>query len=367
MSTRLRIIVSNLTVIVVLSALSITVGFLLFWFAASLYMGDRFGENIASIAARYFSFGGIATLIISGIGALCVISVTARRVSAPLKKLYRAAMEIRDGNLGYELPVSGHDEFAELAAGFEQMRVRLKDSMRTQEKIEIERRTMMASITHDLKTPITSIMGYAEGILDGVAYTPEKIREYALVICKKAQSLQLLAEDLSLLSRLDNAQLPLDKQDEDFAELVSEVAAEFTHDNQDLCLTSQLASGFHVMIDREKMARVLRNLFQNSIKYKNPDIFGLKISLAIVKYNGDALFTMSDNGIGIASGDLPHVFDWFYQADTSRGQQPGSGLGLTIARQLVQLHDGKIWIINNPGGGISVNITLPLIREPGNS
>ena len=360
MSIRSRIIVSNLTAILVLSALSITVGFLLFWFIANPYLGERLSENAGPIAARYFPLGGIATLVITVIGAIWAISVTTRRVTGPLRRLKHAVMEIRDGNLGHELAVSGHDEFTELAAGFEQMRVRLKDSMRLQEKAETERRAMMASITHDLKTPITSIMGYAEGILDGVADTPEKTREYINVIRKKAKTLQILSEDLSLLSRLENAQLPLDKQDEDIGALVSEVAAEFSHNEPGMLLESELATGLRVMIDREKMARVLVNLFQNSIKYKKPEQPGPEISVRLIKQGDEALLTLSDNGIGIDNNDLPHIFDQFYRADISRGKQSGSGLGLAIARQLVTLHGGKIWIINNPKGGISANIALQL-------
>jgi len=365
MSIRLRVLVNNLTAILVLNALSISVGFLLFWLVANPYLGERLGQNAGHIAARYFPLAGIAILVISGIGALWVISVTTRRVTNPLRRLKRAVIEIRDGNLGYELPVSGNDEFSGLAAGFEQMRVRLKDSMRLKEKAEMELRAMMASITHDLKTPITSIIGYAEGILDGVADTPEKTCEYVNVIRKKARSLELLADDLSLLSRLENAQLPLDKQEEDFGALVSEVASEFSHSEPGMSIESRLAPNLHMRIDREKMARVLANLFQNSIKYKKPEQSGPQISLVLIKQGGEALLTMSDNGIGISQSDLPHVFDHFYRADTSRGKQSGSGLGLAIARQLVVLHGGKIWIMNNQCGGVSVNIALPLIVRDG--
>ena len=363
MSVRLRIFTNSLTAILVLNAISMAVGFLLFWLVASPYIGERLGENAGAIAARYFPLGGVVVLILSGVGALWVISVTVRHVTGPLKRLGQAASEIRDGNLGYELAVTGQDEFSELAAGFEQMRIRLKDSMRLQEKSETERRAMMASITHDLKTPITSILGYSEGILDGVADTPEKINEYVTVIRKKAHSLQLLAEDLSLLSRLENAQLPLDRQGEDIGVLVSELALEFSHNEPGLQLKTCLAPGLRALIDREKMARVLLNILQNSVKYKKPDQFGPEVSLTLVSQGATALLTVSDNGMGVMQSDLPHLFDQFYRADTSRGKQSGSGLGLSIARQLVHLHGGKIWIANNPGGGISVNISLPLLDE----
>ena len=343
-----------------LCAISLTVGFLLFWLIAIPFAGQRLSENAGQIAARYFLFGGAAVLILTAIGAVWVISVNVRHVTGPLHRLKMAAFEIRDGNLDYQLSSSGHDEFSELSASFEQMRIRLKDSVQMQKKAENERRAMMASVTHDLKTPITSIMGYAEGILDGVANTPEKTREYAAVISKKARSLQLLADDLSLLSRLENAQLPLDKRSEDFAEFTEELAVEFAHNEPELKLEISLIPGLQVLIDKEKMARVLTNILQNSVKYKKPEHLGSEIRISLVRQNGQALLTVSDNGIGISQRDLPYLFDQFYRADKARNPQSGSGLGLSIARQLVQLHNGKIWIINNPGGGISVNISLPL-------
>jgi len=337
-------------------------GYLLFWFAANPYAGERLVSNAGLIAAQYFTLGGFVVLILTGIGALWAIGVTARHITGPLRRLKLAASEIRDGNLGYELSVSGtgRDEFAELAAGFEQMRIRLKDSVRMQEKAEMERRAMMASVTHDLQTPITSIIGYSEGILDNVASTPEKIREYAAVISKKARSLQALAEDLSLLSQLENAQIPLDKQEEDLSAFVSELALEFSGNIQGMQLDTRLVPGLRVLIDREKMARVILNLLQNCVKYKKPDQPGPEVSLALVKRNGLAILTVSDNGMGVAQSDLPHLFDQFYRADASRGRQGGSGLGLSIARELVHLHGGNIWILNNQGGGISVNISLPM-------
>jgi signal transduction histidine kinase len=363
MSVRLRVLTNSITAILVLNAASMAAGFLLFWLVANPYLGQRLNENSGIIAARYFPLGGVVVLILTGIGAFWVAGVTVRYVTGPLRRLKRAAKEIGDGNLGYELAAAaGHDEFTELAAGFEQMRIRLKDSMRSREKADTERRAMRASITHDLKTPITSIMGYSEGLVDGVADTPEKMREYVTVIRNKAWSLQLLADDLSLLSRIETAQLPLDKREEDFGALVRDMALEFSRNEPDMKLETNIAPGLLVMIDKEKIARVLLNLFQNSVKYKKPEQPAPEMALTLVRNNGDAVLTVSDNGIGVAQRDLPHLFDQFYRADVSRGRQSGSGLGLSIARQLVQLHSGKIWIINNPGGGISVNIALPVAK-----
>jgi len=338
-----------------------TAGFLLFWFIAEPYAGAHLLESMGHITAQYFPLGGLTVLVLTAIGALWILGVTNSRVINPLRRIKRAASEIRDGNLSYELAVSGHDEFTELAAAFEQMRVRLRDSMRRSEKADMERRAMIASVTHDLKTPITSIMGYADGILDGIADTPEKTREYATVIRKKAKSLQILSEDLSLLSRLENAQLPLDRQNEDLGVLVCEVATEFSYNEPEMQLNMTVAPDVHVLIDREKIARVIANLLQNSLKYRKPGQLKAEISLSLIRQDGEALLTLSDNGMGIAQSELGYVFDQFYRADASRGRQSGSGLGLSIARHIVQLHDGKIWIVNNSGDGISVNILLPIM------
>ena len=364
MSVRLRIFSNFLAAMLTFNALSAAAGFLMFWLAASPYVGERLNENVGYIAARYFSMGSVVVLVLSGVGALWIIGVAVRHVTGPLKRLKKAASEIRDGNLGYELAIAGQDEFAELAASFEQMRIRLKDTMRMQERAEAERRAMMASITHDLKTPITSIMGYAEGIIDGVAGTPEKTREYAEVISKKARSLQLLSDDLSLLSRLENAQLPLDRQEEDVGALVSELASDYFHGNAGAKLALSLAPGVRAMLDREKIVRILTNLFQNSEKYKKPEQSGPELSITLAAQNSSALLTVSDNGISVAQSDLPRLFEQFYRADSSRGQKGGSGLGLSIARQLVNLHGGKIWIYGNPGGGLCVSISLPISQAP---
>jgi signal transduction histidine kinase len=360
MSLRLRMISGSLVAMLVTTALSMASGFLLFMFAAGPYVGERIGENLEAIASRYFLLGAVVVLALTGFGALRLIVVTIKHVTGPLRRLKRAAEEIGDGNLNYELAVNGNDEFAELAACFEQMRIRLKDTLRMRDIAETERRAMMAYITHDLQTPITSIIGYSEGILDGVASTPEKLREYVGVIVKKARSLQSLAGDLALLSRIENAELPLDRREEDIGAFAAEIATEFSLSEPTLRLETHLEPGLTVLMDREKMARVIVNLLQNSMKYKKPEQESAEVSVTLKRQNGDALLTVSDNGIGAALGEIGRLFDKFYRADASRGLQSGSGLGLAIARGLVHQHGGKIWIVSNKSGGLSVNITMPL-------
>ena len=359
MSMRLRIIGAGLSSIIVLVSVGVASGFVVFWLVSTPFAGARFTENISHIAARYFLYGGLMVLALVGIGAIWLVRINSRYIASPLRRLKKAATEIRDGNLDYEVAATGNDEFTELAACFEEMRIRIKNSVRLQEKAEMERRSMIASITHDLKTPITSILGYAEGIMDGVAGTPEKTREYAAVISKKARSLQNMAEDLALLSHLENAQLPLNKSEEDIGRFLMEIASDYFHVEHGATFTTRLQPNIKALIDKEKMARVLINIFQNSVKFKKPELPTLAVTISLVRQNGDALITISDNGMGINQEDAPYVFDRFYRADASRNPQKGSGLGLSIARGLVSLHGGKIWVINNHGDGVSVNISLP--------
>ncbi len=360
MSARLKLFGNNTMAVLVLLALCAGGSFLIFWLVAAPYAGDRMGENLGAIMARFFSVAGVLVLCLAGTGSLWMAGSAIRGFVRPLQRLKLAAAEIRDGNLDYELIVTGNDEFAEVGRSFEEMRIRLRDSNRQKKVAEDERGAMMASICHDLKTPITSIMGYAEGILDGVADTPEKLREYALVISKKAHSLQKLTDDLSLLSRLENAALSLELRPLDIGGLAGEIASEFAEETPDIKLSFDIEKGLVSDIDREKFGRVLVNFLQNSVKYKRPEQAAVSVALRVVRAGEQAFLTLSDNGIGIADGDMERVYDRFYRADASRSVVKGSGLGLSIARQIVTLHGGKTWLRAAESGGVTACVLLPL-------
>ena len=360
MSVRLRVFSGILVAIFVLCSLAVAMSFLVFLTSVNLILDIPLTAHIGQIAARYFSIGGILLVILTGVGAMWAIAVLIRNVTKPLSKLKKAASEIRDGNLNYELIISGNDEFTELAESFEQMRIRLKNSLMLREVYENERKAMMAYIAHDLKTPITSISGYAEGILDGVASSPEKINEYAAIIHNKAKSLLSLSEDLALLSNLENDAMPLQKQKADLALLIEEITAEYFRDKSSVKLELALEAELIVAVDKEKLTRVMINIYQNSQKYKKPEQNCPEIQVKLKRQGEDALLTLSDNGIVVAQSDLPRLFDRFYRADESRGKSDGSGLGLAIARQLILLHGGKIWITRNPTGGLAINIALKI-------
>lgn len=360
MSARLKLLGNNTMVVIVLLAFCAGGSFLIFWLSAAPYAGERITENTGAILARFFSVAGVLVLCLTGIGSVWMGWAAIRGFIRPLQRLKLAAAEIRDGNLDYELIVTGSDEFSEVGRSFEEMRLRLKDSNRQKSIAEEERGAMMASICHDLKTPITSIMGYAEGILDGVADTPEKVREYALVISRKAYSLQKLTDDLSLLSRLENTQLPLELKALDIGRLAGDIAREFAEETPGMELRLDVEEGLICDIDREKFGRVLGNLLQNSVKYKKPEHTAPSVTLRVARAGNDALLTLTDNGRGIPQEDMARVYNRFYRADASRSVVTGSGLGLSIARQIITLHGGKTWMRSAEGGGATACVLLPL-------
>lgn len=361
MRVRNRMLTVQISVLFIFQALCLGLAFWVWFFAAAPLIGrERLVQHLGQIAARYFTAAGVLTLILGAASAAWLSYVARKRVYRPLARLKHAALRIRDGSLDYELPAVGRNDFSELAEAFEDMRIHLRNSMKETERAEQERRAMMSGITHDLRTPVTSILGYSEGILDGVARTPEQVYEYASVIRAKALALNALVEDLALLSVLEEAPpMQLERMElgvwlktcaeETAAELSARVECET--DDELWCVA-----------DRAKLNRVIGNLIGNAVKYGRPPDEGEMLLRLTAQRDGDmALVTISDNGPGLPREEARRVFDRFYRADLSRGVVTGSGLGLSIARQIILLHKGKIWLSNREEGGLSANFTLPLL------
>ena len=365
MSAKVRMHSNNVLIIFFLTLLAFLFSFIVFWINVLPYGGPRMAENLGEILGRIAPFAFIAIGITTAAGALLLWASSVRNIIAPLRRLKLAAAQIRDNNLDFELIIKGDDEFTELARSFEEMRLQLKNSRIEKEAAETERSTMMASICHDLKTPITSLLGYAEGILDGVADSPEKITSYIRVIRKKALSMQELTNDLTLLSKLETAQVQLEKRRTDIGALTREIVAEYADTVPGLELEYEIQSNLVCELDRERFGRVMINLLENSVKYKKPEDIAPQLKIVAVEADGNALLTITDNGIGISEGDLPHIFKSFYRADASRSIITGSGLGLSIVRQIITQHGGKTWMRSPRGGGVTICILMPLLSTVG--
>lgn len=320
-------------------------------------------ETSASEKLLYFSAGFF--LISFFITNLLVSINSSKGILSPLSKLQTAAGEISRGNLDYEVIEDGDYEIRELCKSFEQMRLKLKESVYTQMKYDDNRKMLVSSISHDLKTPITSIKGYVEGIIDGVANTPEKVEKYLKTVHTKAAQVDSMIDDLLLYSKLDLNQIPFNFEKTDivkyFEYCVLENEAELEKSNITLKLQNELTTDTYVLIDRERLRRVITNIIDNSKKYMNKSAGEIKIILR--ETQATIVIETSDNGSGIPKEDLPYVFDRFYRADAARSKMKGSGLGLAIAKQIIEGHGGSIWVRSIENEGTSIMLSLKKVPE----
>ena len=292
-----------------------------------------------------------------------------RSVATPLVKLRKATQNIKDGNLDFVLDVEGTDEFAELCRDFEEMRRRLKESAEEKLVLDKENKELISNISHDLKTPITAVKGYVEGIMDGVADTPEKMDRYVRTIYNKTVEMDHLINELTFYSKIDTNRIPytfskLNVEDY-FSDCAEEVGLELETRGIQLCYANYVDSDVQVIADGEQIRRVIHNIISNAIKYMDKGK-GLKGIIQIrVKDVGDFVqVEIEDNGKGIAAKDLPYIFDRFYRTDVSRNSaKGGSGIGLSIVRKILEDHGGKVWATSREDIGTIMYFVLRKYQE----
>ena len=292
-----------------------------------------------------------------------------RSVATPLVKLRKATQNIKDGNLDFVLDVEGTDEFAELCRDFEEMRRRLKESAEEKLVLDKENKELISNISHDLKTPITAVKGYVEGIMDGVADTPEKMDRYVRTIYNKTVEMDHLINELTFYSKIDTNRIPytfskLNVEDY-FSDCAEEVGLELETRGIQLCYANYVDSDVQVIADGEQIRRVIHNIISNAIKYMDK-AKGMKGIIQIrVKDVGDFVqVEIEDNGKGIAAKDLPYIFDRFYRTDVSRNSaKGGSGIGLSIVRKILEDHGGKVWTTSREDIGTIMYFVLRKYQE----
>ena len=288
----------------------------------------------------------------------------------PIKELKKATQAIRDGNLDYELDLDESDEIGELCRDFEAMRLRLKEQ--AEEKLEYDRQSkeLISNISHDLKTPITAIKGYVEGILDGVASSPEKLDRYLRTIYNKTCDMQKLIEELTFYSKIDTNRVPYSFAKINLADYlndcVSEVSDELAASNIEFRYRNRVDDDTLILADAEQMRRVFNNIISNSVKYmdkKNPFIH-----LDVLDSGDFVEIRIEDNGRGIGSRELPDIFERFYRTDASRNSSTGgSGIGLSIVRKIIEDHGGKVWATSVEGEGTTIHFVLRKYKEEGHT
>lgn len=284
----------------------------------------------------------------------------------PIKKLQVAAQNIKDGNLDFTVDVESRDEIGELCKNFEEMRQRLKDSAEEKIASERENKALISNIAHDLKTPITAVKGYAEGIIDGVADTPEKREKYIRTIYNKANEMDTLINELTLYSKIDTNRIPYNfaklNVSAYFNDCIEEIGLDLEAKNIGLAYFNYADEDIQIIADPEQLKRVINNIVGNSVKYldKRKGIINIRI-----KDVGDFIqVEIEDNGRGIAARDLPYIFDRFYRADASRNSATGgSGIGLSIVKKIIEDHGGKIWATSKESMGTVMYFVIRKYQE----
>ncbi len=289
-----------------------------------------------------------------------------RSIATPLVKLKKATQNIKEGNLDFVLDVEGNDEFSQLCQDFEEMRRRLKESTEEKNLIEKENKELISNISHDLKTPITAVKGYVEGIMDGVADTPEKMDRYVRTIYNKTNEMDHLINELTFYSKIDTNRIPytfskLNVEDY-FSDCAEEVGLELETKGIELVYANYVENDVVVIADGEQIRRVIHNIIGNAIKYMDKKRGIIQIR---VKDVGDFIqVEIEDNGKGIGAKDLPYIFDRFYRTDISRNSSKGgSGIGLSIVKKILEDHGGKVWATSREGIGTIMYFVLRKYQE----
>lgn len=286
--------------------------------------------------------------------ALAVSVFTTRRIVTPIRRIQEASRRIAAGRYGERVPLLSEDELGELALQFNRMAEAL-------EQVERRRRDLIADVAHELRTPLASIAGYMEGLLDGVLpASPEVFHR----VHREATRLQRLVEDLQELSRAEAGQLSLHLRPVSVLELVEATVARLRpqFEDKDVAVTVRAAPEIpRVLADPDRVIQVLTNLVGNALQYTPP---GGSVEVRVSAAERSVVIAVTDTGLGIPPEHLPHIFDRFYRVDRSRTRASGgSGIGLTIARHLVEAHGGTISAESpGPGKGSTFTVRLPAAR-----
>lgn len=299
----------------------------------------------------------------------CVIDVIAivmwfwiyKRILVPLDKMRIATKKIADGNFDYELDEKDFAEIPFLYNDFEKMRIKLKENEEEKILSENAARELVSNISHDLKTPLTAIRGYVEGILDGVASSPQKVRDYLTTIYNKTNYMTKLIDELLYYSRVSGNEFSYNFEKtnvkEFFDDYVKDLYLELDTIRINFSYSANVDADTVIDIDREQIKRALNNIVANAVKYmdkEDPEIhFRVKETMDAINIR------ISDNGRGIDEKDLPHIFERFYRSDASRNTKlGGSGIGLSIVKKVIENHEGSVVAMSKSGVGTDIDIVL---------
>lgn len=311
-------------------------------------------------AATIVIFGSIMTIVFT---AGILVAWLYQGILLPLNALKKATKQLQEGNLDFSLEDNiSDDEIGQLCADFEEMRIHLKKEIEVRIQYEQDLKELISNISHDIKTPLTAIKGYAEGLLDGVADTPERREKYLKTIFAKASDMSTLVDELSFYTKIDTNNIPYHFEkvlvNEYFRDCVEDNQRELELVNVTLEFATEAEDDTLVTGDREQLRRVMNNLIGNAVKYRGDKEQG-HIALRLAEDETRVYVEVEDNGQGIPESALPFIFERFYRADASRNSgKGGSGLGLAIAKKIIEEHGGNIEAESEPGKGTKIKFSL---------
>lgn len=327
-------------------------------------------DNVAKLMPRsIFISLWISFFVILFVIACLLTRWIGKSVFSPINELGIGLKQVAEGNFDYVLDKdSVKGEVRELYESYEEMRLKLKES--AGEKIENEdnNRELITNISHDLKTPITAIKGYVEGIMDGVADSPEKMDKYIKTIYNKANDMDRLINELTIYSKIDTNRIPytflrLNVADY-FNDCVEEVGVELESKGIELNYTNLVDANTRIIADPEQLKRVINNIISNSVKYMDKEKEKSIIDIRILDEVDAIKVEIEDNGRGISPKDLPNIFDRFYRSDSSRNSSKGgSGIGLSIVKKIVEDHGGYIYATSKEGEGTCMHFIIRKYEE----
>jgi signal transduction histidine kinase len=272
--------------------------------------------------------------------------INAKRISRPIFKMEQAARKIALGQATGDVVIKTNDEIEKLANSFNHMRKQIEDT----EKI---RREFIASVSHDLRTPLTSINGFIEAMQDGVVGSEEHAK-YLRIIHEETSRLSRLTDEILQLAKLQSGSIKLHREKFMIREIMETVlsSTKILIEEKEILFSTEFDAELEVYADRDRLKQILINIVGNAIKYTEKS--GI-VSLKVVDMFSRVQFRVKDTGIGISSQDLPFIFEKFYRADKSRhSNRGGTGLGLNIVKSLVELHGGEIWVNSEIGSGTEI-------------
>ncbi|WP_265456721.1 sensor histidine kinase [Enterococcus sp. HY326] len=336
------------------------------------YTNDLYYEN--PIWDKDYDIAMSNILILILIAVLLVIYLMNRfltkrltnSITQPLEELAFGFQQIKAGELHYQIDYQRNDEFAPIMSDFNQMAQRLELVIKERDQNENSRRELVAGISHDLRTPLTSIEAYLEGLEKGVAATPKMRDKYFATIKRKTKDMEHIINQLFLFSKLDTGEFPFNFEVVNASEFLQEylqvVKPEYHNRGLQVSLTGPFEERLPIRIDVAQLRSVLTNLLENTLKYSDKQLTINRMSYQ--RKADDLEIQLLDNGPGVAEDNLPQLFQLFYRSDQARSNpSDGSGLGLAIARKTIEGFGGEISAFLPEEGGFGVIIKVPLFKE----